>query len=589
MVIGNDPPGGSDLGGRFTGIERSGPAEPSTRHGTGDEFSAHDTVLDRDVRVVVRAPASSASRDAACLARERALAALDLAALPGPLALVDHHDAVYVVFPAARAEPQATLADRLRGGPMPPAAAARLVADLAAAVATAHRSGVTLGGLRADRVVLTDGLTGRITAADPPGATIEQDVAGLGAVLYAALTANDPVTVDESGSSSDRPPAAHPGRRYPAVALGRRGAVVETRIRAPRQLRAGIPLGLSTLTMRALQADTGGGGIRSATTLASMLEEWATPAGQAGTADVLAGSGRGDSTRSDSSSAASTDATSADAGRSGAARQVAGTNPGPRERPSVAAEIAPAARRRRGNRLAWTAAVAVVLGLAGIGLIALLISRLVTAVPKQASPRPAAEPVITSSAHPPARRSASPSPTKSRPSPTASTHGTAASTRASASRPPGTAITPVSVSGFDPYYRPPGAENPDQAGLAADNNPRTAWYTLDYRKSPTFGNLKPGSGLRFDLGTSDTLSNITVTTPTAGINFTLLAAGTPAPQPSGYRTVGSVKDAAPRVTVQLPAKTRARYVVVWLTALVPHGGGSYRGGITQVSFRGRRQ
>jgi putative peptidoglycan lipid II flippase len=141
-----------------------------------------------------------------------------------------------------------------------------------------------------------------------------------------------------------------------------------------------------------------------------------------------------------------------------------------------------------------------------------------------------------------------------------------------------------SVTGYDPYYAPPGAENPGQAGRADDGSPATAWRTLEYRGAPTFGHLKPGSGLVFDLGRPTAVRAVRIQTPTPGIGLKVLTGDRPDGALSSYRVVAARSHAGATVTLHPTATGRGRYWVVWLTSLTPTSNGQYQGGLGEVTF-----
>lgn len=132
----------------------------------------------------------------------------------------------------------------LRDGPLLPERAAEIQLAVARVVAAAHAVGVSHGDLHPGDIVITShglikvlDLEMRSALADAsPAQQRARDVVGLGALLYASLTARWPL-----GS----------GRGLAAAERDGSGGC-----RPPRQLRAGVPRDLDTLTMALLAART---------------------------------------------------------------------------------------------------------------------------------------------------------------------------------------------------------------------------------------------------------------------------------------------------------------------------------------------
>ncbi|PPK68083.1 protein kinase family protein [Actinokineospora auranticolor] len=144
------------------------------------------------------------------------------------------------------------LVDVIAEHPLPPATAAKLLEPLAAAVELAHHSGMVLGVDHPQRIRVTpDGLL-RLSFPGPlPEATLQDDVRGLGAVLYLLLTGRWPLP-------------GVPG--IPSAPLGPDGQVVP-----PRALFGYIPYELSSAAVRSL-SDDATGGIRTSAGLLRVLE-----------------------------------------------------------------------------------------------------------------------------------------------------------------------------------------------------------------------------------------------------------------------------------------------------------------------------
>ena len=146
--------------------------------------------------------------------------------------------------------------------------------------------------------------------------------------------------------------------------------------------------------------------------------------------------------------------------------------------------------------------------------------------------------------------------------------GTSGAARSAAA---GASVPIVSAKVFDPLGdgQP---ENDKDVPRAYDGDPSTAWSTLEYRGSPKFGNLKDGVGLVLDLGSATSLSGVTITTTTPGASVEVRTADQPADKLDGFKAAADGKlDASTDMTFAKPVK--ARFVLVWITALVPSDNG----------------
>ena len=148
----------------------------------------------------------------------------------------------------------------LRDGALDAESAAGTVARVADGVAAAHGAGVAFGGVHPDHVVVTG--TGEVKLAQVVGdgrAAVTDDVRGLGALLYGALTAHWPLA-PTGGAAALRPATTSSGH-----------------LLSPRQVRAGVPEDLSSLAVRALDQGSPNG-VHSAAAMASVLGDRAATA-----------------------------------------------------------------------------------------------------------------------------------------------------------------------------------------------------------------------------------------------------------------------------------------------------------------------
>jgi hypothetical protein len=219
---------GIRLGGRYRLEDRLAAA------GGWSAWKAIDEILARPVSVITFA--SGFPRLDQVITAARAASRLTDTRLTQVFDVEDSWDHGYVVLEWPVGD---TLGDLLAADAIEPLAAARIVAEVAAALSGAHAAGLAHLCLRPDAIRWTPGggvkvtglgidaaLTG-MSSDDPELA----DTRGLGQVLYAALTGLWPGQ-DEAGLPPAPESEGHPWR--------------------PRQVRAGIPTVLDDLAARAL-------------------------------------------------------------------------------------------------------------------------------------------------------------------------------------------------------------------------------------------------------------------------------------------------------------------------------------------------
>jgi hypothetical protein len=138
----------------------------------------------------------------------------------------------------------------------------------------------------------------------------------------------------------------------------------------------------------------------------------------------------------------------------------------------------------------------------------------------------------------------------------------------------------------------------DQASLAADGNPSTAWLTSTFLNYPKFGNLDyraEGSGIVVDLGSVQNVTSVNVILPFPGQTMEVVAApadATTAPSDySGYTQRISDSATATSTTVDsapLATPIRTRFILVHITVLAndPEVANGYYGGISEIQVMG---
>ncbi len=225
---------GTKLGGRYR-------LEDRIAAGAGwDAWKAIDETLARAVTVFTFA--SGFPRIGDVVTAARAASRLTDPRLAQVFDVEDDWDHAYIVMEWAAGD---TLGDLLAQGPLEPYRAARMMAEAAGALSSAHAAGVAhmclspgsvrwspTGEVKVVGLGIDAALSGIV--ADEP---VRADTEGLGWLLYAALT------------------GCWPGPEYPAMPPA---PIAGGEPRSPRQVIAGIPPTLSDITCRAMHLRSAG-------------------------------------------------------------------------------------------------------------------------------------------------------------------------------------------------------------------------------------------------------------------------------------------------------------------------------------------
>lgn len=147
------------------------------------------------------------------------------------------------------------------------------------------------------------------------------------------------------------------------------------------------------------------------------------------------------------------------------------------------------------------------------------------------------------------------------------------------------AATPIAVTAATLFDPPPGdgAENPARIDLAHDGNPGTFWPTLQYSGSAAFGKIKPGVGIVFDLGSEQTVGSVKVTTSLPGSTAEIRVGPADAEELAQFTVVSPAQTLSGETTFPVTAGTKAQYVLVWITQLVPVDG-KFQANLAEVTF-----
>ena len=466
----------------------------------------------------------------------------------------DDQERAYIVMEWAAGE---TLGDLVMEGPLEPFLAARLIAEAAGALVSAHAAGVAhmclspgsvrwspTGEVKVVGLGIDAALSG-IRADDP----VIRDTQGLGRLLYVALTGH------------------WPGPEYPALPPAPENGGEPC---SPRQVIAGIPTALSELACRAMQLPSAGSGQPLTTpaelsralkaTLPPALPDAPVPpvrrdrAGRPADADRAFGEMARHERESPEGSGgpafADTD-------------WPADAEPG-YDLPQQSGGRLSRAPRSRGRRAAGGRRSRRARGvLVAVGLVAVALAVIGAAL----------------SLH----QGGGPSLGSTTPTPGTSTPLTSA-----------TVLKPVSASGFDPlvtFKADPSNEESLYAKFAIDNNPRTAW-TSQWYATPEFGGLKEGSGMLINMGKTVRYSSVTITFDSQpGADVKLLTGNSSARSKQNLlsmKQLAAKKNVVGTVTFTITSPATGQYLAIWFTRLPPQPGaaGKYQAQIYNVIVRG---
>ncbi len=139
-------------------------------------------------------------------------------------------------------------------------------------------------------------------------------------------------------------------------------------------------------------------------------------------------------------------------------------------------------------------------------------------------------------------------------------------------------LTRIVITDFDPAGDR--QENTDKVRNAVDGFTNTTWPTSTY-KTAQFGGTKPGVGLLLDLGAPRPLATVRVGFSAPGASVELRVADAAPATADAARLVAADRKGDQVATLRPLAGTKARFVLLWITAL-PQDGKGFRVGVSEI-------
>jgi hypothetical protein len=533
---------GTRLGGRYR-------LEDRTAAGSGwDAWKAIDETLARAVTVFTFA--QGFPRIASVVTAARAASRLTDSRLTQVFDVEDAWDGAYIVMEWAAGE---SLSDLLSSGPVEPVRGARIIAEAAAALSSAHAAGLAHMCLSPASVKWSQ--------------TGEVKVVGLGVeAALAGVTSDEPVLADTRGLGNLFYAAltgCWPGPDYQGLPPA---PLADGQPRSPRQVIAGIPATFSDLACGAMQLPSGGPPVTTPAELSQALLAVLPPApipsappppvrrektAEYGSDPYWPGLKRNEGYEEYQSTGYRPTGYEDTGWQRGAPPYPQDGPPRqqperPGRRPEPGGHRAPSGHGRRDQGILPFLPGGKLPGaiLAGIG--ALVVVAAITAVALW--------------------------PSGSKPDVAKPKDGATSPAAVVA------ALTPVHATGFDPLTSDridPGNENSQYAGYAIDSSSQTSWTTQWY-KSAEFGGLKAGSGLLIEMPKAETFRSVVVTFGSiSGADVKILvgnSAARTAANLASMRTVATASDVSGKVTFPVTSSASGRFLVIWFTKLAPMPG-----------------
>ena len=148
---------------------------------------------------------------------------------------------------------------------------------------------------------------------------------------------------------------------------------------------------------------------------------------------------------------------------------------------------------------------------------------------------------------------------------------------------PGPIVKPVSATVFSPDGAP---DNPQDANLAIDGNPNTAWSTVTYKDAVPFPKFIEGMGLLLHLSEPTALSAVTIDVSSTGTQVQIRSSPTETPA-----KLADTIELTPTTPLQpghnriaVHDRTKTSNVLVWISTLGTTNGES-RTEISEITLQ----
>lgn len=125
-------------------------------------------------------------------------------------------------------------------------------------------------------------------------------------------------------------------------------------------------------------------------------------------------------------------------------------------------------------------------------------------------------------------------------------------------------------------------EHSDTAPRSYDGDPSSAWKTQGYRDPLSI--IKPGVGLRLDLGESYEIGEIVLDMGGEGYEFDIRVGDVEGASENDFEVVQQASGGSQTIELEEPAS--GRYLLIWFTELPQQSDGDYRGLVNEIEVRG---